>query len=317
MKTKKEIFILDEDLLCLKWLWRWKLLTTRALAVGVYKSKKLEMAYRRMLKLEKAKYIQPYWSRDGKRCLWMLNDKGYQLLNQNFPNQFRAGYKTENPNHDYWVSAIHLDNWLAGRPMGTDFMSEQEIRRLEVEDYPSWVPKSKAHRSDGYWKINENPERRNSVVSLEIELSKKEPESYKSIAEFYKRFYLFHQVLWVVKSEGDVNYIKKHLESGLCDQERIHNFTTINHFIESGWQAKIIAGPCKDKMISDLIIQQGVNDPAAMMSDCLMDLRKYPIVSMVPPKITGYDLGLNRHIYKSKDSWSEPFREPDTTYEVY
>lgn len=316
MKTKEQILILDEDLLCLKWLWRWKLLTTHALAVGVYKSKKLEMAYRRLLKLEKAKYIQAYWSRDGKRSVWMLNDKGYQLLNQNFPNQFKFGYKTENPNHDYWVSAIHIGDWLTERPSCTEFMSEQEIRRLDVDDFPNWVPKTKAHRADGYWKINENPEKRKSIVALEVELSKKEPESYKSIAEFYSRFYLFHQVLWVVKSEGDINYIKKHLESGLKGQENIHNFTTINHFIENGWQSKIVVGPFKDKMINDLINQQGNNSSSVMNSACLLDLRKYPVVSITPPKINGYDLGLNRHIFKYKDSLPESFREEDATYDV-
>lgn len=315
MKTKDKILILDDDLLCMKWLWRWKLLSTRAINAGIHKSRTLEKTYRRLMQLEDAKYIQPYWSRDGKRCLWMLADKGYHLLNQNYPNQFCDGYKTENPNHDFWVTAVHLGDWLAERPNGMDVMTEQEIRRLSLEEFPEWIVKSKRHRPDGYWRISNDTDREKSVIALEVELSKKTPDSYQSIAEFYSGYNLFRQILWVVKSEGDIRYIRKHLESGLKHDDKIHSFTTIRQFAELGWQAKILAGELKDKTINDLLRQQGVIAPSMPTSHCLLDLRKYPVKSKTLPKFESHDLGLNRHIYKSKDQPSEAFRESDTTYE--
>lgn len=181
---KKQIVILDEDLECFKWLWRWKLLSTTAIKLGVYKSKNLEKAYRRLLHFQKCGYIIPYWSRDGKFCLWQLTEKSYEFLRINYEEEFVGGFKTENPNHDFWVTAIHLGDWIMGMPNGS-FFSEQQLRRIDVDDYPLWVPHIRVHRPDGYWKLDLNQKNDKSLEALEVELSKKSPVSYNGTGNFY------------------------------------------------------------------------------------------------------------------------------------
>lgn len=316
MKNKNKILILNEDFECLKWLWRWKLLSTRGLKLGVYKTKSLNRAYRRLLQLEKEKLIQSYWSRDGKYCLWLLSEKGFELLKNNYPAQFLNGYKTENPNHDFWTTAIHLGDWAAEKPKESLIFTEQELRRHEIEHYPGWVPHTRQHRPDGYWKINLSLKNSESLVALEVELSKKEPYRYKSAGEFYHEIIEIYQVLWVVKSEGDINYIFKHLTDGKKEYGAVHSFTTIDQYMRLGWQSQIIFGKNCGKTISDFLQPRGVPSLSDRPALGLLDLRKRPMDSTTHNPILGADLGLNRHIIKSKDSYTAEYKEPGVSYDT-
>lgn len=313
---KNKINLLEEDLQCLIWLWRWKLLSTHALKLGVYKSKNLDRTYRRLLKLEKIKYIQTYWSRDGKFCLWQLSDKGYELLKTNYPDHFSGGYKSENPNHDFWVTAIHLGDWISGKPDKGLIYSEQELRRYETSQYPNWVPSTKINRADGYWKTNSDLHNKDALVALEVELSKKGTYRYNELGKFYVENIYISQVIWVVKSESDMKYIHKHLMRDISMDKNIHSFITVNQFIAQGWQSKIVFGKNLGKSIWDVLHPDSVPDKTHEIHQGLLDLRKKPIKSKTQTIITGADLGLNRYILKSTDYSTPEYLEPGLTNEL-
>lgn len=86
-----------------------------------------------------------------------------------------VGYKSENKEHDFWVTAIHLGDWLYQIPIGSALCSEQQLRRLHRDHYPEWVPKSTDHRPDGWWNINCGRPNNKSLIALEVELSRKSP----------------------------------------------------------------------------------------------------------------------------------------------
>lgn len=103
-----------EDCELLRWLWRWKLLSTSAIQAGIYKTKTKNKTYRRLLHYQKLGLIAPFYSNCGKYCLWQLVDRGYRLLETFWSENYQGGFRSENKNHDFWVTVIHLGEWIEG-----------------------------------------------------------------------------------------------------------------------------------------------------------------------------------------------------------
>lgn len=238
--------------------------------------------------------IESICSFDAKFRLWQLSDKGYKILTTRYPDVYPYGFRSENKDHDFWVTVIHLGDWLAGIPENCDLFAEQEIRRRETDDFPDWVPRTKMRRPDGYWHLVLSQPNDKSLVALEVELSKKAPESYHDIATFYSDSIFIYQVIWVVKSTTDANYILRHLMSRSSTKACEHSFILLDHFIGHQWQAKIIIGKNVGITLSETLKKRVQNDGSLATASFLLDLRKYPIKSTSPRIAYRADLGLSR-----------------------
>jgi hypothetical protein len=284
-----------EDCELLRWLWRWKLLSTSAIQTGVYKTKTKNKTYRRLLHFQKLGLIVPFYSGCGKYCLWQLDDRGYKILERFWSENYAGGFRSENKNHDFWVTAIHLGEWITEIPENCAMISEQELRRWDYEEYPDWVPKTTFHRPDGYWCIDLSKPPRESLIALEVELSKKSPFAYREVGEFYSDYIDILEVIWVVKTKSDMNYIHRHVSSGSSTEASEHSYIFLDQFIEHQWQAKIEFGKSKGKTLKEVIGKSPAKGGSEGTMDFLLDLRKKPINSTNSTRLVSSDLGLNRY----------------------
>jgi hypothetical protein len=294
MMKKNNFKITDEDMNCLYMLWRWKLLTTSALSLACYSTRSQYRAYCRLLRLEKMDVLKSTSSWDQKTVVWHLSDKGYEVIASRFENPIQGGFRSENKDHDFWVSAIHLGEWIKAIPAGCDLYSEQELRKLDPKYYPEWVPQTKQHRPDGWWKIGSSQSSRASLIALEVEFSKKTINSYNEIGDFYSNTINPYQVIWVVKSKGDINYILNHLKGGSSTEAKEQSFITLDQYIQHQWQSEVLIGKNSGKKLIEVLqtsVELGANYNSAQV---LLDVRKKPIISMRPRLATKADLGLSK-----------------------
>ena len=294
MKLKNELILTDLDFHFLKTLWKWKLLTTKAIHSTCYRSLSLSYIYQRLLRFEKIKLIESISSWDQKVVVWQLADKGFQIILNELGQLHENGFKSENKEHDFWVTAIHLGDWLTGIPENCDLFSEQELRRCSTTAYKSWVPQSKIHRPDGWWHTHTDKSNDLNLISLEVELSKKSPVAYNDVGSFYSKEISVYQVIWFVKSHADANYIQRHIIRGCLHQGENHSFVLLDHFIQHQWQSKIFLGKNISSSLSSLLMTTSIQGADQGNALELLDVRKKPIISIQQPKLQNTDLRLRR-----------------------
>ena len=280
-KVKKTLG--EQDIRCLFLLWKWKMLTTAALAHFVFCERSLNRSYRRLLVLESERLIQSVASKSGAAYLWMLNDKGYELIKGSLPTLKMSGYKSENIEHDFWVTAIHLTPWYNGLPTDCSMMSEQELRRVDFENYPEWAPKTLSHRPDGWWKITEG--NTTEIIALEVELSMKTQIAYSELAEFYYSRNSVRGVLWFVKNQVAINYIQRHLKSGSIDAKAKHSFFLLDHYFQSQGHAQVVSGKDCGKSLSEIVNTSSVPSESQGTTLGLLDTRKKPTKPVISSEL--------------------------------
>lgn len=288
---KRSFRISDQDQECFLMLWKWKLLTTAALKVAVYKQRNFFCTYRRLLDLEKAGYVISIRSLDQASSVWQLADNGFDVIEDRLGQRKHDGFKSEHKNHDFWVSAIHLGEWLADIPENCDLYSEQQLRKYDLTDYPDWVPSNYEHRPDGWWSIGLNQPREKMLIALEVEFTKKTPADYKLVGEFYSKIVSPYQVVWVVKSKGDIEYILKYLKTGSTTDCEEQSFVLLDHYIQHQWQCQIYSGKNKDKKLFDILC---ASIPQSFEGSLLLDIRKLPIESRGPSSVCKAEMGFSR-----------------------
>lgn len=292
---KNNFTITDHDYYCLMALWKWKLLTTNALSVLVYKGRSLERCYKCLLRLEKQECIVSTSSWDRKSVVWHLGKMGWEIISTEMGDKIlQNGFRSENKDHDFWVSAIHLGEWISAVPDQCDLFSEQELRRTNFESYPDWVPQTKEHRPDGYWKIGIGKPNEESLIALEVELSKKTPLAYSDVGDFYSNTISPYQVIWVVKSQSDISYILSHIKNGSSTQGAEQSFITLDQYTKSQWQSQIIVGKNKGKSLLDILGTSVAQGSHQCVANVLLNVRKKPIESTIPREIVKLNLGLSR-----------------------
>lgn len=228
----------------LRFLWKWKLVSSAALSARFFSSMKNPFsAYNYLNRLRLAHYITPRAEEEGRAYLWSLDRAGFDAISHHLPVLREAGYKSECPRHDWLTSAFHLGDWLIRAPSGVESFSEQELRRFDPEHYPRWVPRSQSHRPDGYWHRSEKNVAR--TLALEMELNRKKASSYQSVGSFYGEATQVGRVLWVVPTLSDAIYIDAALAKAPGARKSIHSFVMLESFIERGWSAQIESGPGK------------------------------------------------------------------------
>lgn len=291
---KIKIAVTDQDQKCLMLLWRWKLLSTSALHLAIFPERSAYRCYRRLLLLEENDLIVSTASWDRKSVVWHLGKIGYEVIKDRLPLEEQAGFRSENKDHDFWVSAIHLGEWLSKYPESCANFTEQELRRSGLDNYPDWVPQTKQHRPDGYWKIDLKKPNSEGLIALEVELSKKTPMAYSDIGDFYSNMISINQVIWVVRSEGDIGYIHRHIRNGSSSGAVEQSFITLNQYIEHQWQSQILVGKNQGKTLNELLgtSKELCRNPGS--AKVLLDVRKKPMIPISPHRKTKIDLGLSR-----------------------
>lgn len=300
MKSASRFQITKDDQNLLKCLWRWKLLTTSLIHQTTYRNRSVEMCYRRLLKLEKQKFIESYSSLSRDMTVWQLTDKGYQMVDFNDKDIDHSGFRSENPEHDFWVTAIQLGAWMDSKTQDVDFFTEQEIRKYEVASFPKWVPHTKQHRPDGWFKVDLSQSNDKSLIALEVEFSKKAPVSYSDVGKFYSSVILVHQVLWFVRSKRDAEYILEHLKSGSDTKACEHSFILIDHFIHSQYQAQVLLGKDLGKSLKEILKISNTDATSSPIQHRLLDIRKYPINPSTLKLADKVELGLKRYMRSEK-----------------
>ena len=203
-----------------------------------------------------------------------------------------SGYKSENFEHDFWVTAIHLTPWYHGIPTNCSMMSEQELRRIDFENYPDWAPKTLSHRPDGWWKISESGA--SKIIALEVELSMKTQNAYTELAEFYHSKDLVRGVLWFVKNQAAIDYIQRHLIRGSIDANEKHSFFLVDHYFQTQGHAPVVCGKDCGKSFSEIFSTSSVLCESQGTTLGLLDTRKKPIKPVTLNKLKMYESPLSK-----------------------
>lgn len=251
-KKLKKIQLNERDVKILQSLWKWKAATTASVAGEFYGSPFCDSAYRRLKNLLKLDYVAQRPIKDNyEEYVWILSDNGFRLLENDLPSLSEMGYKSEALEHDYYCTALQRGPWLESIPESVEFFSEQELRRYRIDHYPSWVPKSRSHRSDGYSRIPIKGELR--TISFEVELNRKPPSKYSVTAKFYEDCESVSRVVWVVRNLALAKSIQNIFKEASPSKYLIHDFIIFEDFKKLGWLSTIVLGHEHGKTLSQLL----------------------------------------------------------------
>ena len=255
INEKKEIPILA-------FLWRWKVATTSAIYVRYYPVFKWApfTAYQRMLKLKSKGLVEVKFSSSRNFPVWQLTRAGFLAIRDLLPLLSEEGFASEFPDHDLFVMAAHIGEWLPkGSVSDVIFFTEQELRRQSAETLFDWLPPTKVHRPDGYWYFpNTKP---NSLLALEVEVNRKSFSDYMACGSFYNKYKAIDQVLWVIQSQSLAFKVVEAAHQNLADFRDIHNFVLFSTFREKGWQSKIFKGPSAGSTMHEFLNFQRLKQP--------------------------------------------------------
>lgn len=258
-------------------LWRWKLLSTAAISQIFCSDLAPSSAYNRILNLRAKGFITTASTKPkevDRHFVWTLTSKGFSEIREpELRYLSEVGFRSETPEHDYLVSAIHLGAWLKNLPPNCALYSEQELRRWRKDQHPKWVPHMPDHRPDGYWHIFKM--NKPGTVALEVELSQKYQTDYRATVVLYDRLESLHRVVWVVRYKGIAELV--HSESLSISSRNTPNFVFFyEKEVETlGWNAKAFLGRDVGQTLAD-VLGTKVTPMEHVTSMSLFDSRKCP-----------------------------------------
>jgi hypothetical protein len=267
----------------LRFLWKWKVATTTALAIKFYPNAKLTSAHRQLLDLSYGGYIQSIASHTGSGFVWTLTNKGFEAIKDNLGELAEVGYKSEAIGHDLLCMAAMIGEWIHEPPPGVVMFSEQQLRRIATCNYPMWVPQSEVHRSDGYWRLPKLS--KNGSIALEVERSLKTPSKYDLVADFYEEYDFVNHVLWITPMPRGKSSIAKRIQTYLGRETTKHSFIALDDFTKLGWQAKIATGLGQGKTLSEFMLAFSSPCQRQGESPVLLESRKKPLI-LDPKNVT-------------------------------
>jgi len=275
----RKILPTERDFHILEFLWRWKLVTSSALIARFFPDKEIHTAYRRLWTLRRAGYTTLVSLAGERRFAWALTSKGFQLLLPLLPAMKDVGFKAEAPDHDFIASAVHLGGWLNSIPPAAGLFSEQELRRLDPEHYPAWVPRTQLRRPDGYWRV---PMGNAAVtIALEVELSRKKASHYEILADFYESQESIYRVVWVVKTQDQIRNIAAAMRRRIQSRALLHCFLWLSDYLDTGWNTTFRAGYERGRTLGALLFNCPTTPPQHVVGHRLLDTRIMPRESVV------------------------------------
>lgn len=273
MKTIK-VLTTKRDMAILNFLWRWKVATTAALAKKFFPERTGRTAYNRLWLLKRSGFIEIRSDVWQQKFVWSLTNKGYTAVREALPTLRADGFRSESIGHDLLVSAVHLGEWLLCSPENAQLFSEQQLRRLHFDSYPSWVPKTDLHRPDGYWRIKNGENF--LTIALEVELSQKTGNQYEIVGDFYSKHPSINHVIWVVPRLSLAGYIHTRIQKAIRQKTMIHSFIVYADFQQQSWNAPIVCGAFLGKTIAQILGANIGNSPEPVLGSFLLNTRKSP-----------------------------------------
>lgn len=287
-KAKKVCQITDRDYKMLRFIWKWKAVSTNALALRFYPTQLPFTAYRRLLYLAQDGYISKFTLIGKNSAAWILSLKGFKYIQPYLGELLSEGYKSANYPHDFLSSAFQLGEWLTQQPDNTQTFSEQQLRCFNSELYPAWIPVSKLHRPDGYSTFHTNGQR--VIVAFETEISLKAVQRYESVITFYDGEPSINIVLWLVDNRNTMNAIERAFRKYNVRDWLKHHFVLVSDFQKKGWMAPIIQGRFSGQNILNILKHRTYSTPAQnilhSVTLAMLNSKKRPIITKLSNKIS-------------------------------
>jgi hypothetical protein len=263
----------QRDFPLLAFLWRWKCATTSAIAKYFYSHSSVNAAYLRLWKLKRAGFIRIRTDDAANFFVWTLDKKGFAVIQSYLPQLKEEGYMSENLRHDLVCMAVHLGDRIFGEIPELKFFSEQELRRIDPNFYPEWIPKTNRHRPDAYWRVT--GESGQKVIALEVELSLKDETTYESVARFYKDHTKIDEILWVVSRPGIARKVQSIMDGGQTLSLK-HSFVLLDFIYATGWQTPLHSGKSAPKTISEILETEPLKCRDESFGTFSFDVRRTP-----------------------------------------
>lgn len=284
--SRKKVRTTDRDLDMFLFLWEWKLATTKAISDRFFPNLNPVAAYNRLTDLKNAGFVKlQTLNGEGTHFVWCLTPKSFRILKTHLPELKDDGFRSESLEHDFYVTAVHLGEWVTNPPEKSSLFTEQQLRRYHLDHYPSWVPKASFRRPDGYWLV----EYRGQMVpiALEVELSTKAIEDYRVIAQFYKDHPKIFRVVWIVRTAATAVYIQDKFKSEVADKEAlIHDFVLLGDIEKLLWHAPVFLGHEQGRTLGFVLGSHSnrtepdpLRCPWGIKGASLLDARKFPVAS--------------------------------------
>ncbi len=282
LKKANKSYLTERDIKILRFIWKWKVLSTLAISRKFFPESISDAAYRRLLDLTRMGFIEPVNINFNRQALWSLTTKGFIRISPFFGELLSKGFKAENSSHDYLVTCFHLGLWLTNQPEYTQTYSEQQLRRISPELWDAWVPSSTVHRPDGYSLLFKNDKK--VIISFEVELSIKEKKRYEPLIVFYDSQDTIDLVFWLVERKKDIRTLKNIFENLGMKKPLKHQFVLLENFKKNGWLAPFSHGSFEGQLIANVLFPQGVprSSLAVPLRDdlALLNTSKKPLISI-------------------------------------
>ena len=251
-KKRNRHYLTQRDINILMFLWTYKVATTAMLYHKFFEGLALRSAYNTLQKIKRYSYLEIRTDDFGKKPLWTLGKKGFEVIKEHLPELQAQGFKSESREHDLLASSIQLGEFLKETPVDIKIISEQLLRTYHQEFLPNWIPNTNEHRPDGYWYfINGNSIK---LMSLEVEINEKSFVRYDGYSNFYEKFDPSSRVLWIVKRQNQARQILKAMYKYQPDY-KVHNFVELKDILINGWGSLIFAGRDKGNKVQDLFYE--------------------------------------------------------------
>jgi hypothetical protein len=297
-RKKKKIrnaLITDRDFDLLKFLWKFKVGTTAALAQKFYPEKSLRRAYDRLHTLEKAEYLKAEKDLRWKKHLWTLDKKGFLTIQNDLPPLAKKFINSPSPGHDLLCSATLLGDLLLNPSDEVRIITDQQLlsydnHMVDLRLKNEVCAAIKEHRTDGYWFFPQT----NTLIALEVQLSSQRKEAYERAIIFYGEDPIKY-CIWVCASAQLIYSI--FATSQLDSKNTKHQFVIFDDLLNYGWGAHIHFGSQKPLTIRDLLFegwpQEKIPKENNDIFKLLLDVRKSP------------HMAVNELYYDPKDSWAK------------
>lgn len=238
-KPKKRLnpILLSKDQAILKFLWRHRIATFKALKTIFYPEMSAQQAYYQLRRLRRGQFVKVDMIDGTKKTTWRLDLRGFQYLTANsLPALKTKGFRTYSPYHDLVVASALLGGWVNKCPSNVKIVTEQEMNALDLAFLPTEIRKEREHQADGIWIFQTGKERK--AIALEVELSAKTDERYEQTCSFYASQLFFENVIWVVSDRTLAQRILDASQRHGVPREGLHLFVLQKNFERLGWNSK-------------------------------------------------------------------------------
>lgn len=230
-------FLMPRDQRILRYIWTWKIASTASVHEAVGRPGSPYSTYKVLEKLERNGYVEGRFNMSERFHVWQLSERGFSEVRPYLGDLVEEGFLSENHHHDRFVQAFQLGEWATHQNPKVAFFTEQEMRRLELESYPDWVPRTKEHRPDGYTRILGHS--RPWTMAYEVELSPKSLQRLEGTLRFYKQVRNVDRVLWLVPSALIKEQILRAKTCIKDDSDNYHVFVDLEEYLKVGWDARV------------------------------------------------------------------------------